>query len=271
MQFQRAALNKVLLLKKLICSKPIWFQLNAVIFSVWLSSDAFDPPPPRSIVLSLLLSLPLELNEVGPQPLICSITVEWLFMFDVIASDVYGITFDMPSHKGASPSGCASLYSPIWFYARGELPERFVGNRLSRTKTCCRTPADSQRSRVFDFPLILIRGAIAQSFCEVVCQVEWNVTYSIWPRYWILQKSSLQARGWCKTYFDSKLNLNLTLTSDKPVFTQAFFTHGPVTQQSSKPVWCQFRAEVMFLQVWTSQYFLYWTTCFSCVAAQIHR
>lgn len=67
-QFPSTALNKVknLFLKTDLLWTYLIPRVNTVIFSVRQSSVAFDPPPPRSIVPSLRLSLPVELSEVGP-------------------------------------------------------------------------------------------------------------------------------------------------------------------------------------------------------------
>lgn len=92
------------------------------VFSLWPTLGVFDPQPPRSIVPSSPLNLPLQLNEAGPLPLISVV-------FDLIASDVYEFTFDSPSPKrGASPGGCVFIGLAL----RAELPKRDVCN--SRTK-----------------------------------------------------------------------------------------------------------------------------------------
>lgn len=55
-------------------------------------------------------------------------------MFDLIASDVYEFTFELPSQKGASPSGSVFIGLACLIHARGELPKRAVCNRQSLTK-----------------------------------------------------------------------------------------------------------------------------------------
>lgn len=118
-------------------------RVNTVSLSLWLSSNVFDPPPPPNIVPSSPLNLPLPLNEVGPVPLISLITVERLFMFDLIALDVYEFAFDLPSQKGASPSGCVFIGLACLKGERGCL------QKSKLDKKCDSTATDSQQEREY--------------------------------------------------------------------------------------------------------------------------
>lgn len=114
----------------------IWFALSLFdskgeysVCSVWLSSALFDPPPPQSLVPSPLLNLSLQLNEVGPLPLISFITVKWLFMFDLIASTDCEFIFDLPSQKAVCPNGSDFIGLIYLIHAEGELPKSVLSNR----------------------------------------------------------------------------------------------------------------------------------------------
>ncbi len=224
-RFQSAALNKVenLFLKTDFLWTYLIPRVNTVFLQFdWVQASLIPLPPPRSIVPSSPLNLPLQLNEVGPLPLISFIALERLFMFDLIASDVYEFTFDLPSQKGASPGGCVFIWLAYLIHAKGE---GCVCNRLSWTKKWSSTATDSQQNREYlIFNWFLFRERSPKAFFEIVCQVEWNVTRSIWPHYWILQKTHLRAQIWCETYFDSKLSLSVAFAFDQASFSLNLFT-----------------------------------------------
>lgn len=95
----------------------------------------------------------------------------------------------------AVPKGCESQWMCLhWtrlFDSSKGLPERVVcAIDWAGQKKCSSTATDSQQNREYlIFNWFSFRERLPKAFLEIVCQVEWNVTHSIWPHYWILQKS----------------------------------------------------------------------------------
>ena len=64
-------------------------------------------------------------------------------MFDLIALDVYEFAFDLPSQKGASPSGCVFIGLACLKGERGCL------QKSKLDKKCDSTATDSQQEREY--------------------------------------------------------------------------------------------------------------------------